>query len=208
MKSKDAFSLEEKLWQLRQHIKKQTRYFANKGALVKTMVFPVWMWELDHKDSWTLKNWCFWAVLLEKTLESPLDCKEIKPVNPKGNQPWIFIRMTDAEAEAPVLWTPDAKSWLIRKDPDAGKDWRQEVKGMTKDDLFGSHHLLNGHEFEQALRDGEGQGSLVCCSPQANKELDMAEWLNNNILWWSEIYLRNKEEWFNYKKINHCNTSH
>ena len=132
MKSKDAFSLEEKLWQLRQHIKKQTRYFANKGALVKTMVFPVWMWELDHKDSWTLKNWCFWAVLLEKTLKSPLDCKAIKQVNPKGNY-WIFIGRTDAEAEALILGPPHVKNWLIRK------DWRQE-KRMKEDQMVGWHH--------------------------------------------------------------------
>ena len=121
-----------------------------KVCLVKAMVFCSshgWMWELDYKESWVPKNWCFWTVVLEKTLESPLDCKEIKPVNPKGNQPWIFIRRTDDEA--PILWLPDAKSWLIRKDPDAGKDWRQEEKGTTEDVMLGWHHRLNGHEFEQ-----------------------------------------------------------
>ena len=112
-----------------------------------------WMWELDYKDSWALKNGCFWTVVL-KTLESPLDCKEIKPVNPKGNQSQVFIGRTDAEAEALILWLPDAKSWLIWKDPDAGKDWRQEEKGMTEDEMVGWHHQLDGHEFEQAPRDG------------------------------------------------------
>ena len=118
-------------------------------------------------------------VVLEKTLESPLDCKEIKPVNPKGNQPWIFIRRTDAEAETPVFWPPDVKSWFIRKDPDAGKDWRQEEKGMTQDEMVGWHHQLNGHEFEQAPGDGEGQGILACCSPWGHKELDTTEQMNN-----------------------------
>ena len=110
----------------------------------------VWMWELDHNEGWGLKNWCFWTVVLEKTLESPLDCKEIKPVNPKGNQPWIFIGGTDAEAEATIVWPPDAKSWLTTKDPDAGNDWRQEEKGTTEDEMVGWHPRLNGHEFEQA----------------------------------------------------------
>ena len=119
-----------------------------KVHLVKAVVFPVVMWELDHKESWTLKNWCFWTVVLEQTLESPLDSKEIKPVNPKGNQSWIFIGMTDTEAEAPILWPPDVKNWLSGKDPDAGKDWRQEEKGTTEDEMVGWHHRLNGHEFE------------------------------------------------------------
>ena len=108
----------------------------------------VWMWELDHKESWVLKNWCFWTVVLEKTLESPLDCKEIKPFNSKGNQSWIFIGRTDAEAEIPILWPPDAKNWLTGKDPDAGKDRRWEEKGTTEDDMVGWHHQLNGQEFE------------------------------------------------------------
>ena len=121
------------------------------------------MWELDYKESWALKNWCFWTVVLEKTPEDPLDSKEIKPVNPKGRQPWIFTGRTEAEAEVPILWPPDGKSWLAGKDPDAGKDWRQE-KGMTEDEMAGWHPWLNGHEFEQALGDSEGQGSLSCCS--------------------------------------------
>ena len=124
------------------------------------------------------KNWCFWTMVLEKTLESPLDCKEIKPVNPNGNQSWMFIGRTDAEA--PILWPPDAKSRKIRKDPDAGKDWRQEEKGTTEDEMVGRNHQLNGHEFAQALGDGEEQGSLACCSPWGCKELDTTEWLNNN----------------------------
>ena len=141
----------------------------------------VWMWELDCKESWALKNWCFETVVLEKTLESPLDCKKIKLVNPKGNQPWIFIGRTDAEAEAPMLWSPDVKNWLIGKDPDAWKDWRQE-KGTTEDKMVGWHHRLDGHEFEQVPGVGDGQGSLVCCSPWGNKELDMIERLN-----WTEL---------------------
>ena len=126
-----------------------------------------------------LKNWCFWAVMLEKTFESPLDCKEIQPVHPKGNQSWIFIVRTDAEAEAPILWSPDAKNWFTGKDPHAGKDWRQEERRTTEDEMAGWHHWLNGHEFEQALGDGEGQGSLVCCSPWGSKDLDTTEQLNN-----------------------------
>ena len=123
------------------------------------------MWELDYKESWAQKNWCFWTVVLEKTLESPLDCKEIQPVHPKGNQSWVFIGRTDAEAETPILWPSDAKNWLIGKDPDAGKDWRQEEKGMTEDEMVGWHHWLNGHEFGQALGFDDGQESLACCSP-------------------------------------------
>ena len=142
----------------------------------------VWRWELDHKESWVPKNGCFWTVRLEKTLESPLDCKEIKPVNPKGNQFWIIIGRTDAEAEALILWPCDVKNWLIRKDPDAGEDWRQEEKGTTEDEMVGWHHRLNGHEFEQALGVGEGQGSLTHCSPWGHKESDT---LGN----WTELML-------------------
>ena len=124
----------------------------------------VWMWELDHKERWAPKNWCFWTVVLEKTLESPLDCKEIQPVHPKGDQSWIFIGMTDAEAETPILWPPDVKNQLVGKDPDAGKDWRQEQKGTTEDEMAGWHHWLRGQEFEQAQGKSEGQGSLACFS--------------------------------------------
>ena len=138
------------------------------------------MWELDYKESWVLKNWCFWTMVLEKTLESPLYCKEIKLVHPKGNQLWIFIGRTDVEAETPTLWLPDSKNWLIGKDPDAGKDWRQEEKGMTEDEMVGWHHRLDGHEFEWTPAVGDGQGGLVCCSPWGLKELNMFEQLNNN----------------------------
>ena len=156
----------------RQCIKKQRHHFANKGPYSQSYGFfnsLVQMWGLDHKDGWMPKNWCFWTVELEKTLESPLVSKEIKPVNPKGNQSWIFIGKTDAEAEAPMFCPPDAKSWLIGKDPDSGKDWRQEEKGMTENEIIGWHHWLNRHEFEQALGDSEGQWSLVCCSPAGHK---------------------------------------
>ena len=125
----------------------------------------VWMWELDYKESWAPTNWCFWTVVLEKTLESPLDSKEIQPVHPKGNQSWIFIGRTDAEAEAPILWPPDAKNWLTGKDRDAGKDWRWEENQMTEYAMVGWHNWLDEHEFEQTLGVGDGQGSLACCSP-------------------------------------------
>ena len=136
----------------RYHIQKQRHYFANKGSSSQGSGFScghVWMWELDCEEGWSPKNWCFWTVVLEKTLESPLDCKEIQPVHPKGNQSWVFIGRTDAEAETPRLWPPDAKSWLIWKDPDAGKDWRWEENGTTEDDMFGWHHWLSGHELSK-----------------------------------------------------------
>ena len=136
----------------------------------------VWMWELDYKESWALKNWCFWTMVLEETLENSLDCKEIQPVNPKGNQSWIIIGRTDAEA--PIIWPPDAKNWLIGKDPGTGTDWRQEETGMTEDEMIGWHHRLDGHEVEQALGLGDGQGSLACCRPLGHKELDRTERLN------------------------------
>ena len=156
---------------------------STKVCLVKLMVFPVVIYgceSLDHKEGQAPKNWCFWTVVLERTLESSLDSKEIKLVSPKGNQSWIFIGRTDAEIEVPVIWPPDVKSQFIRKDPDTGRDWRQEEKEMTEDEMVGWHHWLNGHEFEQTLRDGEGQGSLACYSPWGRKQLDMTEWLNNN----------------------------
>ena len=137
------------------------------------------MWELDNKKGWVPKNWCLQTVVLEKTLESPLDRKEIQPVNPKRNQAWIFIGRTDAEAEVPILRPPDVKNCLIWGEPDAGKDWRQEEKGTTEDEGVGWHQWLNGLEFEQTLGDGEGQGSLACGSPWGHKELDMTEQLSN-----------------------------
>ena len=130
---------------------KTKHYFANKGPSSQSYGFPsscVWVWELDYKESWALKNCCFWTAVLEKTLKSPLACKEILQVNPKGNQSWIYIGRTDAEAETPILWPPDMKNWLIGRDPDAGEDWRRE-KGMTEDKMVGWHHQLNRHEFEQ-----------------------------------------------------------
>ena len=132
-------------------------------------------WRRMSTKELMLSNHC-----ARKTLESPLDCKEIQPVHPKGNKSWIFIGRTDAEAEAPILWPPDAKNWLIGKDPDAGKDWRQEEKGTTENEMVGWHHWLNGHGFEQTPEGSEGQGSLACCSPCGHKELDRTEWLNNN----------------------------
>ena len=137
--------------QPRQHIKKQRHYFANKGLSSQSYGFSsshVWMWELDYKESQAPKNWCLWTVVLEKTLESPLDCKETQPVHPKGNQSWVFIGRTDVEAETPNLWPPDVKNWLIWKDPDAVKDWRREEKRMTEDEMVGLHHRFNGYEFE------------------------------------------------------------
>ena len=136
------------------------------------------MRELDHKESWAPKNWCFWTGVLEKTLESPLDCKEIQSVHPKGDQAWVFFGRNDAKAETPILWPPDAKNWPTGKDPDAGKDWRQKEKGTTEDEMVEWHYWLNGHKFEQTLGVGDGQGSLVCCSPWGRKESDTTVWLN------------------------------
>ena len=155
----------ESYYKPRQCITKQSHHFATKVHIVKAMAFPsshIQMWELDHKEGWALKNWCFRIVVLEKTLESPLDCKEIQPVHPKGDQSWVFIGRT--EAEAPILWPHGVKSQLIGKDPDAGKDWGQE-KAVTEDEMVGWHHRFNGHESEQTPGDSEGQGSLACCSP-------------------------------------------
>ena len=149
----------------------QRHHFANKSLYSQSYDSHVWMSELDHKESWALKNLCFWIVMLEKTLVSPLDSKEIKPVSPKGNQPWIFTGRTDAEVETPILWPPVVKSRLSGKDPDAGKDWGQEEKAATEDGT-----RLNGHEFEQTQGDGEGQGSLACCS----------SWITKSWIWLSD----------------------
>ena len=187
MKLKDTCSLKKSCDQPRDHIKMQRHYFANKGLSSQGYGFSsghVWMWELDYEENWVPKNWCFWTVVLEKTLESPLDSKEIKPVSPKGNQSWIFIGRTDAKAETPILWPPDAKNWLRRKKPDTGKDWRQEEKGTTEDEMAGWRHQLYGHEFEQASEVGDGQGSLACCSPWGCKESDTTERLN-----WNDLFL-------------------
>ena len=135
------------------------------------------MWELDCEESWAPKNWCFWTVVLEKTLASPLDCKEIQPVHSEGDHPWDFFGRTDAKAETPILWPPHVKSWLIGKDSDAGRDWGQEEKGTTEDGMAGWHHWLNGHESEWTLGVGDGQGGLVCCDSWGRKELDTIEQL-------------------------------
>ena len=186
LKLKDICSWKKSCDQPRQHIKKQRHYFANKGPSSQSYGFSsshVWMWELDCEESWAPKNWCFWkTVVLEKTLESPLACKESQPVHTKGDQSWIFtgrtfIGRTEAEAETPILWPPDAKSWLIGKDPDAEKDWRQE-KRMTEDEMVRWYHRLNGDEFEWTPGVGDGQGGLACCSPWGCKESDTSQWLN------------------------------
>ena len=156
------------------------------------------MWELDYKESSVPKNWCFWTVVLEKTLESPLDCKEIQPVHHKENQSWIFIGRIDAKAETPILWPPDAKKWLIWKDSYARKDWKQKEKGMTEDKMVEWHHQLDGHEFEQAPGLDDGQGSLVCCSPWGRKESDTTKQLN-----WTEVMGKlSKITALNINKVN------
>ena len=171
---KDACPLEENLDQPRQHIKKQKYYFAEQGLSHQSYGFSnnhAWMCELGYRSSWALRNWCFWSVVLEKTLKSPLDCKEIKAVNPKRNihcKDWRWSWNSSA----------DGKNWLIWKDPDAGKDWRQKEKGMTEGKMVGWYHWLNKHEFQQALGAADGQGSLVCCSPWGCKESDTTEQLN------------------------------
>ena len=147
----------------------------------------LWMWESDYKESWALKNWCFWTVVLEKTLESPLDCKEIQPVHPKGDQSWVFTGRTD-EAETPILWSPDAKSWLIWKESDDGKDWGQKGKGMTEDEMVGWHHRPNGHQFGWILGVGDGQGGLASWGSWDHKESDMTGRLKWTELNWSVIY--------------------
>ena len=151
------------------------------------MVFSsghVWMWELDCEESWLPKNWCFWTAVLEKTLESPLTARRFnQSVHPKGDQSWVFIGRTDAVAETPILWPPDAKSWLTGKDPGAGRDWGQEKEGMTEDEMAGWHHRLDGHEFESTPGDGDGQGGLAYCNSWGRKESETTERLN-----WTEGY--------------------
>ena len=158
------------------------------------------MWELGYKESWALINWCFWTAVLKKTLESPLHCKKIKPVHPKGNQSWIFIGRTDAEAEGPILWPPDAKNWLIGKDPDAMKDCeRQKEQRAAEDEMVRLHHWLNGHEFEQTLEDSEGQRSLTHHHPWSHKQADMTQLLNDNnkrsVRWCEDFRLEILDGW-------------
>ena len=176
--------------QPREHMKKQRHYFVNKGPSCQGYGFSsshVWMGELDYKESSAPKNWFFWTVVLEKTLKSPLDCKEMQPVHPKGNQSWIFIGRTDVEVETPILWPPDVKSRLVWIDPDAGKDWRQEEKGTTKDGMVGWHHGLNGRESKQTPGVGDRQGGLACYSPCGHRvrhewvtELNCGIWFSKN----------------------------
>ena len=192
--------------QPRQHIKKQRHYFASKGLSSQGYGFSsshVWMWELDYKESWAQNNWCFWTVVLEKTLESPLDCKEIQPVQPKGDQSWVFTGGTDIEAETPILWLPDAKSWLIWKDPDAGKDWGQVEKEMTQDEMAGWHHWHYEHGFGWTLGVGDGQGGLAPCGSWDCKESDMTErlnWtkLNPRLVWFSTLPWMNKLNYWEF----------
>ena len=183
IKLKDTCSWKESHDKAREHIKRQRHHFADKRPYSQSYGFSsshVRMWELDHKEGWESKNGCSWTVVLKKIPKSSLDCKEIKPVHPKGNQSWIFIGRTDAEAEAPILWPRNLKSWLIGKDPDAGKDWGQG-KGATEDEMVRRHHQLNGHQSAQTPGDSKGQGSLECCSSWGHKESGH-HWTNNMVI--------------------------
>ena len=179
--------------QPRQHIEKQRHYFANEGLSSQSYDFScthLWMWELDCEEGWAPKNWCFWTVVLEKTLESPLDYKEIQSVHPKGNQTWIFIGRADVEAETSIVWPSDVKNWFVWKHSDAGKDWRQEEKGMTEDEMVEWHHWLSGHEFEQAPGVGVGPGGLMYYSQWDHKESDTTEQLN-----WTDVLITEQLNW-------------
>ena len=165
------------------------------------------MWDLYHKESWEAKIWCFWTVVLEKTLESPLDCMELKPVNPKGNQPWIFIGRSDAKAEAPIFWPPDAKNWLICKDPDAGKDWRQEDKGAAEDEMVGWHHWLDNHEFEQAPGVLHSEAWRAAVHGVAESRTWLSDW--TELLNWTELKKKlcsQRNEVLNIINESHCSS--
>ena len=166
-------------------------YFVNKGPSSQSYDFSnshVWMWQLNHKEGWAPKNWCFWTAVWEKTLESPLDYKEIQPVHSEGDQSWVYFGRNDAKAETPILWPHHAKSWLIGKDSDAGRDWGQEEKGTTEDEMAGWHYRLDGFEAEWTPGVGDGQGGLACCSPWGLKESDTTEQLNWTELNWNACY--------------------
>ena len=166
-----------------------------------TNLDSVWMWELDCEEGWVLKNWCFWTVVLEKTLASPLDFKEIQPVHSEGDQPWDFFGRNDAKAETPILWPPHAKSWLIGKDSDAVRDWGQEKKGTVEDEMAGWHHWLDGRESEWTPGVGDGQGGLACCNSWGRKELDMTEWLIcSDSLLYKTFYLHTWFIWDGHNK--------
>jgi len=187
----------------RQCVKNQGHHFADKGPNSQGHGLSsnhVQLWELDLKEGRALNNWCFWTVMLEKTLESLLDCREIKPVDLKGNQPWILIGRTDTEAEAPILWLPDANSWIIGKDPDAGKDWEQAEKRATEDEMAGWHHWCNGHELGKTPGDGEWQGRLACCSPWGLQELDLTWRLKNNNF---QVNVQMPQRWHEFKVLHH-----
>ena len=171
------------------NVLKSRHHFANKGLSSQGYGFSsshVWMWDLDYKENWAPKNWCFWIVML-KTLKSTLDCKEIQLVHPKGDQSWVFTGRTDVEAETPILWPPDGKNWLFWKDPEAGQDWSWEGKGTTEDEVAGWHHWLDGHEFEWTPGVGDEQGGLACCNSWGYKESDVTEQLNWTELNWDAI---------------------
>ena len=185
MSSKILTPWQETYDQLRYHIQKQRHYFANKGPSSQGYGFSsghVSMWNLNCEESWAPKNWCFWTVVLEKTLQSPLNCKQIQPVYPKGNKSWIFLGSTDAEAKTLILWPSNLKSWLIGKDSDTGRDCGQEENGKTEDEMAGWHHRLNGHKSGWTPGTGDGQGGLACCNSWSSKESDTTEWLN-----WTEL---------------------